>query len=349
MVTGNTKQIKSDTGRKQVFIFSTLVIWITLAAGILLVQIPSVYAQYPSERVEASVVKLRELAREVKAREGYCLIALSSRKLESCGATYTCLGKTSIYDFLELTDVAQRLESKAVEAESHLPELRRIEKEIYKNQTAIIRLGFKKNVAEIDEWTNLVAADRISLIKKTVLAVLDAAFIAAGNANDISANSEKFAELIQELKTPVVSKALLRVGVSAEELVEYFVRINGVQNTRLRAQLIELALNKLGIIKDAWVVAADNSSDGEKLLSILKGTLGLFLKNSPLQILLVEIELTTQYVYSAILGNTAKAGIAELTKLNEENLKSLKTLNNLLTKNVQDLNKELGRLPSPCL
>jgi hypothetical protein len=336
----------SATQRKK---FSKLVLWLALSAGILFVQIPSVSAQYPSKRVEAGVTRLRELAHDVRIQEAQCLTALSSGKMVSCGATYVCLGRTSAYDFAELTEVAQRLEARAVEVESHLPELRRIEQNIYKDRTAIIRLGFEKNVDDIDEWTNLVAADRRLRIKRTKLALLDTAFIVAGQANDISRDSGKLAELIQELKSPVVSKALLRSGVSATQLVDHFVKIHSLQNTRLRAQLIELALDKLGTVKDAWVLAPDNSTRDETLLNVLKGALGLFLKNSPLQLLLVEGDLTTQYVFSAALGNVAEARITQLTELTEQELKSLKTLTNLLTKNVQALKHELSLLPSPCL
>lgn len=348
-MSSTTRKIKSDARRAPIFTLPKSVLWLALSAGIVFIQIPSAYAQYSSKRVEAGVNKLRELAKDVRVQQANCLQALSSKRVESCGATYVCLGKSSSYDFSVLTEVWQQLEARADEAESHLPEIRRIEENIYKNELAISRLGFEKNVTEIEEWTNLFVDDRRLRIKRTVLALLDTAFIAAAQVNDIAHNSQELAEVIEQLRSPVFSKALLRSGVSAKELVAYFARINGLENTRLRGQLIELALNKLNTIKDAWVVAADNSADEEKLLSILKGALGLFLKNSPLQFLLVEMELTTQYVYSAALGNISEARITQLTNLNEEGLESLKTLHYLLTNNVTALKKELARLPNPCL
>jgi hypothetical protein len=204
-------------------------------------------------------------------------------------------------------------------------------------------------VDEMIAWTEMVREDREQRIRKTKLALLDTAFVLAGQAKDLTHGAEQLDGVIAELRSPVLSRALLRGGVSPKDLVAAFVKANSTQNIQLRGQLLEIALDKLGKVKDVWALATEKSPDSEKLLGVLKLGLGLFIKGPRLQFLIIEADLATQYLYSASLGIVAQDRIEQLTDRSEEDLRNLKTLNQVLTADVKAMRQYLKLMRDPCL
>lgn len=301
-------------------------------------------AQTGVEAVESAITTLKGLADQARTRKIECVQYVSQGK--TCGMHYSCRGRQVTYQFGELDGFASQVENRAQELAARLPELRRLQQKIVSDQNAIRQLGFEKTTAEILAWERMFTADREERMRETKLALLDTAFIAARSLNDVAHNPKMLEEIMKDLRSPLLSKALRQQGVSANQLIEHLVKLNVPQSKQLRAQLIELTLDKLGKVKDALTVPAP---DNEQLLKILAMSLGWLNNNPQLQLLVTEIQLATRYVYSAALGQIAKQQISQLTRLTEKQLLALKRLTELLVNDTKALHTAYKSLPEPCL
>ncbi|HEX4948685.1 MAG TPA: hypothetical protein VFZ34_18560, partial [Blastocatellia bacterium] len=265
---------------------------------------------------------------------------------KTCGLHYSCRGRQVSYQFGELDGFATQIDNRAQELAARLPELRRLQQKIVSDQKAIRQLGFETTTAEILEWENLVTADRADRLRETKLALLDTAFLAARHLNDVTHNPKMLEEIMADLKSPLTAKALRQQGINAKQLIDHLVKLNVPQSKQLRAQLLELTLDKLGKIKDAVTVSAP---DNEQLLKVLAMSLGWLNNNPQLQLLVTELQLATRYVYSAAVGQVAKQRINQLNRLTEKQLLALKRLTELLVNDTKALQAAYRSLPDTCL
>jgi hypothetical protein len=221
--------------------------------------------------------------------------------------------------------------------QQHIEKLR---DQIHSDETAIRRLGFQKRAEEFDDWIKLAETAQKEYERETRDALIDLAIdkglegLKQGITTIGSLNPPKANKCISQLKA---------LGVGDPYLFGAIRRLALVRGKPARARAIN---NFLDRVKDAVEAARIEKSEGK--LDAFTELLGELVTDRQLSLLLIEIKFATAALYNNVAQRVSQHELMRLTALNEQELKALQKLSELLEKDVRQLNNAKQELALLC-
>lgn len=276
--------------------------------------------QLALDQCTSTASSLRSIASECRADDD-----------PGCSVTYTetsLAGQVYDYTFTpaQADDVALQFEANAVVLATELAKLREVDARVADTQAEIGRLGFTKRGDDYLAWLDLAADAKAELDEQTLDLVVDKALEAG-----VDGITEKLAGFSRG-KADKLIKKLKQAGVDSDAVRKALKKLARVKGRRKKVAAAKVVYDEL---KEAWDTASA-LLDAATLAELAKVVLGTLVKDPRLQLLVDEVEWTTAAIYGYAAGTIAEDQIAILTSLEERDLLALKSLTELLERQVKE-------------
>jgi len=209
-----------------------------------------------------------------------------------------------------------------------------LDEAITNDLAAMRRLKLAKRAEEFEEWERLSTDARADLENQALDALISLGMTGAQRAATVvgSQNPWKAREMVARLK---------RTGVDEPYLLEAIGAVGAAKGKPGMAKAVNQWLEALAKAKDTYSVAKEGAKarePKEKLnaaLAALATVMAWGVEDPKLSMLVTELQLTTAAAYNNVARRIAADRIEQLTRLTEQELKSLKALDQRLKDHVQ--------------
>jgi hypothetical protein len=294
---------------------------------------------------------LRAGAAKGRTEAASCRSLVAKEPGSTCVVKYKnpCNGQEVDLSVSEAEKLASEWEALATKIEARIPEIRRLEAKVYLDHAAVqkvaLRHNFKKTTEEIFGWLSLSAEGHKTLREKAKEALIDLGFMVAKLPIDLTLDSNKFGEIVEELNKPAIAQAFSKKGINVQDLIKHLVELNTPGSKRPAEASVELILDKLLKVRDVVMLETD---DGKQLLNVVMMILGWLIKSPALQVLVIELKLVGFIAFNTITQWVSLYNIERLTKLTEDELRGLNALMEQSERDWKALTTALESVPDPC-
>jgi len=211
----------------------------------------------------------------------------------------------------------------------------RLSERIKSHQQAIRNLGFPTSVQQFKEWHDLSEAAKEDFKKAAISAVFAEGFIAAQSTLKVvkSLNPPKANTLVRELK---------EAGINSPELFKLIRKVALVKGKPEMAKDIKPVLKRSSELVD--IALLDKGPTMEAKLRGLATLLSWFVEAPVLNKFLARGDFAVTTVYSFYTIHEVGIGVAQLTKITEQQLEGLEGIVALMKKDMKSLKDSQEKL-----